>query len=66
MAQIDGEHVGDLLRAHVITGRPRGTDAFVESLEKRLRRRLTREKSGPKPQEQDRFTRDLFDELERN
>jgi len=32
----------------------------------RLRRRLKPEKPGPKPQERNHFTGDLFDELERN
>lgn len=54
--------IGDLLRSHGSTGRPLGTDAFVESLEQRRRRRVKRAKPGPKPRERDRFTGDRFDE----
>jgi putative transposase len=65
IGEADPEHFGELLRAHASTGRPLGTDAFVESLEQRLRRPLKRQKPGPKPHERDRYTGDLFDERER-
>ena len=66
IGEADAEHFGELLRAHASAGRPLGTDAFVESLEQRLRRPFKRQKPGPKPHERDRYTGDLFDERERN
>ena len=66
LGEVDGEPVGDPLRARGSTGRPLGTDAFVESLEQRLRCRLKPGKPGPKPREHDHFTGDLLDDLERN
>jgi putative transposase len=54
------------LRGHASTGRPLGPDTFVESLERQLARSLKRKKPGPRPQERDRYTRDLFGEGERN
>jgi len=54
------------LRGHASTGRPLGSDAFVESLERRPARSLKRRKPGPKPQERDRYTGDLFGEGERD
>ncbi|HEX4158079.1 MAG TPA: hypothetical protein VHY79_06360 [Rhizomicrobium sp.] len=39
----------ELFRAHLSTGRPLGSSAFVARLEKRLGRTLARQKPGPKP-----------------
>lgn len=39
----------EALRKHANTGRPLGSDSFVEQLEIELRRPLKRQKSGPKP-----------------
>jgi len=62
----DDENLNELLRAHASTGRPLGTDAFVESLERRLVRSLKRKKPGPKTHEQDPYTGDLFGEGDSN
>ena len=62
----EDESFNELLRAHASTGRPLGSDGFVESLERQLARSLKRKKPGPKPQERDRYTADLFGERERN
>lgn len=56
----EDERFNGLLRGHASTGRPLGSDGFVESLERRLARSLKRKKPGPKPQESDRYTGDLF------
>lgn len=39
----------EAIRRHANTGRPLGSDSFVEHLEIELRRPLKRQKSGPKP-----------------
>jgi putative transposase len=57
----DAPKLGELLQAHTSTGRPLGPDSFVESLERRLERPLKRRKPGPKPQERDHSTLDLFE-----
>ena len=57
----EDERFNELLRGHASTGRPLGSDAFVESLERSLARSLKRKKPGPKTQERDRYTADLFD-----
>ena len=51
-----GLEAGDLeesavtaIEAHVRTGRPRGSDAFLRALEERTGRTLRRRKPGPKP-----------------
>lgn len=64
----EGEDEGfnELLRAHASTGRPLGSDTFVESLERQLARTLKRKKPDPKRQERDPFTGDLFGEEKRN
>jgi putative transposase len=62
----EDESFNERLRGHANTGRPLGSDAFVESLERRLARSLKRKKPGPKPQERHRYTGDLFGEGERN
>ena len=62
----EDESFNELLRAHASTGRPFGSDSFVESLERQLARSLKRKKPGPKPQERDHYTADLFGERERN
>jgi len=64
----EGEDEGfnDLLRRHASTGRPLGSDTFVESLERQLARSLKRKKPGPKRQERDPFTGDLFGEEGQN
>jgi putative transposase len=56
----EDESFNERLRGHASTGRPLGSDAFVESLERRLARSLKRKKPGPKTQERDRYTADLF------
>jgi putative transposase len=61
----DDDGFNELLRGHSSTGRPLGSDAFVESVERQLARSLKRKKPGPKPQERDRHTLDLFGEGER-
>jgi putative transposase len=40
----------DLVRRHELTGRPLGSEGFIESLETRLGRHLGRYKPGPKPE----------------
>jgi len=39
----------ELIRSHASTGRPLGAPVFVRRIEKRLGRRLARQKPGPKP-----------------
>ena len=58
--QVDDEKFNQLLRRHTSTRRPLGADSFVESLERLLARSLKRQKPGPKIQERDRYTGDLF------
>jgi len=62
----EDECFNELVRGHASTGRPLGSDAFVESLERRLARSLKPNKPGPKPQQRDRNTLDLFDDAKRN
>ena len=62
----EDDSFNELLRGHASTGRPLGSDAFGESLERQLARSLKRKKPGPKPQEPDRYTGDLFGDRERN
>jgi putative transposase len=62
----EGEGFNDLLRRHASTGRPLGSETIVESLERQWARSLKRKKPGPKPQERDPFTGDLFDEEGQN
>ncbi len=57
----DAPKFAELLHAHASTGRPLGPESFVESLERRLKRPLKRRKPGPKPQERDHSTLDLFE-----
>lgn len=45
----EDERFNELLRGHASTGRPLGSDGFVESLERRLARSLKCKKPGPKP-----------------
>ena len=66
IGEADDEKLNELLRGHASTGRPLGADSFVESLERRLARPLKRKKPGPKTQERDRYTGDLFSEGEQN
>ena len=49
-----GEDDGDLVRRHERTGHPLGTPAFVDRLERLLRRMLKPQKRGPKPKRQGR------------
>jgi putative transposase len=56
----DDERFNELLRGHASTCRPLGSDTVVESLERQLARSLKRKRPGPKPQERDPFTGDLF------
>ena len=62
----EGDSFNELLRGYASTGRPLGSDAFVESLERQLARSLKGKKPGPMPQEPDRYTGDLFGDRERN
>ncbi len=62
----DDDRLNDLLRGHARTGRPLGTHAFVESLERSLARSLKRKKPDPKARKPDCNTGDLFAEGERN
>jgi putative transposase len=62
VAEPDAAKLGDLVQAHAGTGRPLGPDSFVENLERRLGRPLKRRKPGPKPQERDLSTLDLFED----
>ncbi len=62
----EGERFNELVRSHASTGRPLGSDAFVESLERQLARPLKPRKPGPKPQQRDDRTLDLFDSAKRN
>ncbi len=39
----------ELVRRHERTGRPLGSDAFIEDLEKHLDKKLKPQKRGPKP-----------------
>ena len=45
---------------HTRTGRPLGSDAFIDALETRLGRVLRAQKPGPKPKRRDAPTHDLF------
>jgi putative transposase len=60
----DDERLHERLRGHASTGRPLGSDAFIDSLERLLARALKRKKPGPKTQARDRDTGDLFSEAE--
>ncbi|MEA3275747.1 MAG: hypothetical protein U9Q81_10750 [Pseudomonadota bacterium] len=54
---------GDLpaaIHGHMRTGRPLGTDVFIEHLERCLGRPLRRKKPGPKPRQRDPDTFDVF------
>ncbi len=62
----DDAKVDELLRGHASTGRPLGSDGFVESLERRLARSLKPKKPGPKPRQMDLRTGDLSGEVEWN
>jgi len=66
VGEADDEKFNERLRGHASTGRPLGADAFVESLERLLARSLKRQKPGPKTQERDRYTGDLFSDGEQN
>jgi putative transposase len=44
-----GQREYELVRSHERTGRPLGSEGFIESLEKKLERVLRRQKPGPKP-----------------
>ena len=52
LGETEDEKSNELLRGHARTGRPLGTDAFVESLEQFLARTLKRKKPGPKSRAQ--------------
>jgi putative transposase len=43
----ENERFNELLRGHASSGRPLGSDTFVESLERPLSRSLKRKKPGP-------------------
>lgn len=66
VGEAEDEKLNELLRAHASTGRPLGTDHFVESLEQRLARSLKRKKPGPKTHETNPYLGDLFGEEGRN
>ena len=53
VGEVDTPDIGDRLHPHASTWRLLGPDAFVEDLERRLRRPLWRQKPGPKPQKRD-------------
>ena len=62
-----GLEAGDLsddevvaIEAHMRTGRPRGSEAFIGALEARTGRTLKRRKPGPKPTRQFRGTQYLI------
>jgi putative transposase len=50
----------DEIRRHVRTGRPLGSEAFIENLEQQLKRTLRRGKPGPKAKQRDLKTLDVF------
>ena len=54
------DHGADHFHRHARTGRPLGSDAFIDALETRLGRALRPQKPGPKPKSADARTRDLF------
>ena len=54
------DHRADHFHRHARTGRPLGSDAFIDALETRLGRALRPQKPGPKPKSADARTRDLF------
>ncbi len=56
----------EAIHAHMRTGRPLGSEAFIEQLENSLRRPLRRKKPGPKPKRQDTDTLDLFSDMDRS
>jgi putative transposase len=62
----EDDRLSALVRGHASTGRPLGSDAFVESLERQLARPLKRRKPGPKAQPRDNRTLDLFESAKRN
>jgi putative transposase len=62
----EDDSFNELVRGHASSGRPLGSDAFVESLERQLARSLKRKKPGPKPQQRDNSTLDLFGNATRN
>jgi len=62
----EGGSSDQLVRSHASTGRPLGSDAFVESLKRQLGRSLKRNKPRPKRQQRDDRTPDRFDDAKRN
>jgi putative transposase len=63
IADPDVDRSGEKYHLHARTGRPLGSDAFIERVEARLGRVLRRQKPGPKPRSRDACTRDLFSNL---
>jgi putative transposase len=49
LAEEDSDLLADKVHRHARTGRPLGSDAFIQGLEARLGRVLRRQKPGPKP-----------------
>ena len=60
LADDDADRLADSLHRHARTGRPLGSDAFIERIEARLGRVLRPQKPGPKPRITDTRTRDMF------
>jgi putative transposase len=54
------DSLSDEIHRHLRTGRPLHSDRFIERLEQRLQRTLRRKKPGPKPEQSDLKTLDMF------
>jgi putative transposase len=62
----DPPKFAELVHSHASTGRPLGSNSFIEGLEQRLHRPLKKQKPGRKPREVDTQTDDLFEAVKRN
>jgi putative transposase len=54
------DSLNDEIRRHLRTGRPLGSEEFIERLEQQLQRTLRRGKPGPKLKRRDSNTPDMF------
>ena len=61
----DADTLHELLDLHARTGRPLGSDAFVDDLEARLGRVLRPKQPGPQPEHRDASTPDMFSDQPR-
>jgi putative transposase len=59
--QVDTDaSVSEEIHGHLRTGRPLGSERFLERLEQQLQRILRRGKPGPKPKQRDSNERNMF------